>query len=83
MSLDAHYTKLVQERDALLRQRDLDISALRQELDTKVRVLADIEAAQKSKKKIECVQCMKKDGDIQNMQQRIAKMMHDMGEIEK
>jgi len=52
----------------------LDISALRQELDTKGRVLADIEAAQKTKKKIECVQCLKKDGEIQNMQQRIAKM---------
>lgn len=53
--MDGHYTKLVQERDALLRQRDLDISALRQEVDTKGRVLADIEAAQKTKKKIECV----------------------------
>lgn len=52
-------------------------------MDTKVRVLADIEAAQKSKKKIECVQCLKKDGEIQNMQQRIAKMMQDIGEIER
>ena len=61
----------------------MDISSLRQDLDTKGRVLADIEAAQKTKKKIECVQCLKKDGEMQNMQQRIAKTMQEMGEFDR
>ncbi len=52
-------------------------------MDTKVRLLVEIEAAQKAKKKIECVQCLKKDGEIQNMQQRMARMTHEMGEIDR
>jgi hypothetical protein len=47
--------------------------------------MAELEAAQdkKSKKKIECVACLKKDADLQALQQRITKLAQDSTDQDK
>ena len=57
-------TKLQQ----LLRAKDQEFWDLEKQLDGKTKLLAELEEARnkksKSKKQIDCVACLKKDGDI-------------------
>lgn len=65
----------------MLRAKDTEVWDLEKEIEKKTGVIAELEEAQnkksKSKKNIECVNCLKKEADIQGLKAKVDKVSQE------